>query len=102
MSPENVTRPSPKGSPKNCPECNGRGWNDSRCPTLDWSTTCLACKGRGTISLGDLCSGCHGTGQIATRPQDKTIFSFCNGTGVCAIPSSMTEADFAYRPRMKM
>ena len=101
MSPENIPRPSPESSPRNCPECNGRGWKDNRCLTPDQSTTCMACNGRGTTSLGEVCSGCHGTGQIETRLQDKAVCSLCNGAGVYPIPSSMTESEFAYRPGMK-
>ena len=101
MSPENTPRPSPESSSKTCPECGGRGWKDKRCSTPDQSSTCMACNGRGTTPSGSQCSGCHGTGQIEVRMQDKTPCPLCNGAGVYPVPSSMRETEFAYRPNKR-
>jgi DnaJ-class molecular chaperone len=99
MSPENIPHASPESQPQTCPECNGRGWKDNRCPTSDQSIVCMACNGRGTTASGAVCGGCHGTGQIETRLQDKMPCPLCNGAGIYPIPSSMNEAEFAFRPR---
>lgn len=99
MPTENRPSPQADGPPKQCPECQGRGWVDNRCLTPDHAHVCMYCSGRGTALSGKPCYACNGTGLIEVRQVDKNPCPLCAGAGVYPVPESMTMKEFAFRPR---
>ena len=97
MHDSNQTSPRNQHPPI-CPECQGRGWRDNLCAKSDEATTCNLCRGKGYDSIGNICTGCGGTGRIEVRTTDKTACTLCGGAGVHPVPESMTMAEFAFRP----
>jgi RecJ-like exonuclease len=95
---ESKPTPDPKGPPKTCPECQGRGWVDNRCITPDHAHRCAYCDGRGTDTLGRPCYACGGTGLIEVRKEDKNPCPLCGGAGVYPVPESLTAREYAYNP----
>lgn len=101
MSDESKKETSFTGSPKVCPECQGRGWVDNRCITPDHAHRCSYCDGKGFDAANNECYACQGTGLIEVRQVDKNPCPVCSGAGVYPVPPSMTAWDFAYRPGKK-
>lgn len=87
-----------EGSPKTCPECQGRGWLDNRCITPYQAHRCMYCDGKGFDAAENTCYACHGTGLIEVRNVDKRPCQLCAGAGVYPVPESMTISEFAYHP----
>jgi hypothetical protein len=46
----------------------GRGYRDRR---FDGLAACGTCAGRGSLSQGNRCGGCGGTGRVTVRPADE-------------------------------
>lgn len=91
----------PRGGPRTCAQCNGRGWLDNRCLTENQATVCGLCNGAGQNASGKECYACHGTGQIETRIVDKLVCPTCDGAGLFPRSPSMTIDEFAYRSGKK-
>lgn len=98
MCSEKIRLPEKDSPPKQCPECQGRGWVDNRCITPDHILLCTYCNGRGTNYMGKECYVCHGTGSIEVRQKDQNPCPLCHGAGVYPVPESMSMKEFAYRP----
>jgi molecular chaperone DnaJ len=61
----------PGTSPRQCPQCGGRGVLDDNQGFFSFSTPCPACGGRG-YTIDDPCPTCSGTG-IEHRPREVKV-----------------------------
>lgn len=51
------------GESKQCPECHGTGWKETRRGDMNLRQTCPKCQGSGK-STGNACASCQGSGRI--------------------------------------
>jgi len=102
MITEKYNIPPSEGSPRACPECQGRGWHDNRCITPHEAHRCMYCDGKGFDAAEKACYACHGTGLIEIRTVDKRPCQLCAGAGVYPVPESMRISEFAYRPGQRL
>lgn len=101
MNPDEPSGNQLNEAPKTCTRCQGRGWIDQCGSASEQSIVCSYCSGRGTTVSGGECSGCHGTGRIETRLEEKNPCPVCGGAGVHPVPESMTYGEFAFQPGLK-
>ncbi|HEX9663891.1 MAG TPA: J domain-containing protein, partial [Candidatus Binatia bacterium] len=59
------------GESKQCPECRGTGWKETRQGGMNLRQTCPRCHGSGK-STGHPCASCHGSGRV-TRADNVRV-----------------------------
>ncbi|HEY5541967.1 MAG TPA: molecular chaperone DnaJ [Candidatus Binatia bacterium] len=67
----NGTGTKTDGASKQCPECHGSGWKETRRGHMNLRQTCPTCQGSGK-PLGNPCASCRGSGRVA-RPDNVRV-----------------------------
>ncbi|MGH7798863.1 MAG: molecular chaperone DnaJ [Candidatus Binatia bacterium] len=60
----NGTGSKTAGESKQCPECRGSGWKETRRGGMNLRQTCPTCQGSGKL-IGNPCANCRGSGRVA-------------------------------------